>query len=224
MKIRFQDKIMEVENETTIQDLLKEEIKRSEYPVIGAIFNHQYVNLSYLIDQEGEIKLIDISSKEGTKIYRRTIIYILEKALEKICPSKKLIVNYQLPNSMFCEMEETKITEELIQDLSDEMHQIVKADLPIKQVVMTREQAEEFYQKNDTSKGRLQLDLPENEEIFMYYCEDYYNYCYGTLANRTGVTKIFEVMPYEDGFLVRYPSSNKLGQLPKLVQTKKLAL
>ncbi len=223
MKIQFQDKIMEVQNETTIQELLKEAIEKSEYPVIGAIFNHEYVNLSYPIKQEGEIKLIDISSKEGTKIYRRTIIYILGKALEKVCPDKKMMVNYQLPNSMFCEIEDTEITEELIQKLSDEMHQIVRADLPIKQVIMTRKEAEEFYQRDDTSKGRLQLDLPNNQEIFMYYCEDYYNYCYGTLANRTGVTKIFEMIKYEDGFLVRYPTSSNPEQLPKMIETKKLA-
>lgn len=223
MKIQYKDKIMEVENETTIQELLKEEIEKSEYPIIGGIFNNQYVNLGYQINQDGEIKLIDISSKEGTKIYRRTIIYILGKALEKICPDKKMIVNYQLPNSMFCEIENMEITEELIQKLNDEMHQIVKSNLPIKQVVMTRKQAEEFYKENDISKGRLQLDASDNKEIFMYYCEDYYNYCYGTIANRTGVTKIFEIMKYDDGFLVRYPSSSKPEQLPKLIQTKKLA-
>lgn len=223
MKIRYQDKIMEIEHTITIQELLKEEIRNSEYPVIGAIFNHEYVNLGYSIKQEGEIKLIDISSKEGTKIYRRTIIYMLGKALEKVCPNKKMIVNYQLPNSMFCEIEDVPITEELIQKLNEEMHEIARADLPIQQVIMTREQAEAFYQKDDTSKGRLQLDLPENKEIFMYYCEDYYNYCYGTLANRTGITKVFEIMKYEDGFLVRYPTSSKPGQLPKLIQTKKLS-
>lgn len=223
MKIQYQDKIMEIEKETTIQSLLKEEIEKSEYFVIGAIFNNEYVNLDYPIKQDGEVKLIDISSKEGTKIYRRTIIYILGKAVEEVCPDKKIIVNYQLPNSMFCELENTEITEELIQKLNDKMHQIVQKNLPIQQVVMTREQAEQFYEKNHISKGRLQLDLPENKEIFMYYCEDYYNYCYGTIANRTGITKIFEIMKYEDGFLVRYPSSDKPGQLPKLIQTKKLA-
>lgn len=223
MKIQYKDKKIEIQKETTIQDLLKEEIAKSEYPVIGAIFKNQYVNLEYKVNKDGEIKLIDISSKDGTKIYRRTIIYILEKALETIHPDKKIIVNYQLPNSMFCEIENTEITEELIQKLSDEMNQIVEKDLPIKQVVMTREQAEEFYKENDTSKGRLQLDLSDNQEIFMYYCGDYYNYCYGTLANRTGVTKIFEIMKYEDGFLVRYPSSSEPEQLPKMIQTKKLA-
>lgn len=222
MRIQYKDKVIELEKVISIQDLLEEEIEKSEYPVIGAIFNHQYVNLGYIIATDGEIELIDISSKEGTKIYRRTIIYILEKALEEICPDKKIIVDYQLSNSMFCEIEDTEITEELIQKLSDQMHQIVKSDIPIRQVVMTREQAKEFYQKNDTSKGRLQLDLLDNEEIFMYYCEDYYNYCYGTLANRTGVTKIFEIIKYEDGFLVRYPSSSNPEQLPQMIQTKKL--
>ena len=223
MKIQYQDKSREVQEKITIQELLKEEIEKSEYPVIGAIFNNEYVNLGYEIRTDGEIKLIDIASKEGTKMYRRTIIYMLGKAVEEVCPDKKMIVNYQLPNSMFCEIENTEITEELAQKLNDQMHQIAQKNLPIKQVIMTREQAEEFYQKNDVSKGRLQLDLKDNQEIYMYYCEDYYNYCYGTIANRTGVTKIFEIIKYEDGFLVRYPSSDKPEQLPKLIQTKKLS-
>ncbi len=41
----------------------------------------------------------------------------------------------------------------------------------------------------------------------MYYCEDYYNYCYGTMANRTGVLENFEIIKYYDGFLLRYPTT-----------------
>ncbi len=223
MKIQYKEKTIEVDREVTIQELLKGEIEKSQYPVIGAIFNNEYVNLEYKICKEGEIKLIDISTKEGTKIYRRTIIYILGKAFEKVCPGKKMIVNYQLPNSMFCQIDDVEVTKELIQELNNEMTQIVEKNLPIKQVIMTREQAKEFYNKNSTSKGRLQLDLESNQYIYMYYCEEYYNYCFGTLANRTGVTKVFEIIQYDDGFLVRYPSSDKPEELPSLIQTKKLA-
>ncbi len=223
MKIHYQDKTIEIEKEATIQEILKEEIEKVKYPIIGATFNNEYVNLGYTIEKEGEIKLIDIASKEGTKMYRRTIIYILGKAIEEVCPDKKMIVNYQLPNSMFCEIENMEITEDILEKLNAKMNQIVNKDLPIKQVVMTRKQAEEFYQKNDISKGRLQLDSKENQEIYMYYCEDYYNYCYGTIANRTGVTKIFEIVKYEDGFLVRYPTSSHPDKLPQLIETKKLA-
>ncbi len=223
MKIQYQDKTIEIEKETSIQNLLKGEIESSRYPVIGAIFNNEYVNLDYEIKQDGEVKLIDISSKEGTKMYRRTMIYILGKAIEEVCPGEKMLVNYQLPNSMFCEIENVEITEELIKELSEKMKQITEEDLPIKQVIMTRSEAEEFYKKNDISKGRLQLDLEDNKQIFMYYCGDYYNYCYGTIANRTGTTKVFEIIKYQDGFLVRYPSSDNPNELPKMIETKKLA-
>lgn len=223
MKIQYQDKIIEQDKPITIQELLAEEINKSEYTVIGAIFNNEYANLEYRIEEDGEVQLIDIASKEGMKIYRRTLVYILGKAFEKICPDEKIFVNYQLTNSMFCDIENFEITDEFIKQLTGEMNKIVEQDLPIVQVKMNCEQAEKFYQEHNTSKGRLQFDLKENQEVYMYYCEDYFNYCYGTLANRTGVTKIFEIIKYNDGLLMRYPNSSEPTELPKLIETKKLA-
>ena len=223
MKVTFKTKELDVKEPITINELLKDEIKENKYVVVGAIFNNEYVNLNYEIKEDGKIKLLDTSTKEGSKIYRRTLTYILGKAFEKVCKGKKINVNYQLSNAIFCDIENTKITDDLIETLTDEMRRIVRENLPIKQVIMNREEAKEFYQKNDTSKGRLQYDLEQNEKIYMYYCEDYYNYCYGTLASSTGLTKVFELVKYEDGFLMRYPSSDKPGQLPKIRQAKKLS-
>ena len=223
MYIQYNDKKMEIHQKMRIRDLLKEEIEQSEHAVVGAIFNNEYVNLSYEIEESGTIELIDISSKEGMKIYRRTLVYVLGKAFEKICPNIKMMVDYQLPNSMYCDLENNEVTEEFIQNLSEEMRKIIRQNLPIKQIIMTREEAKAFFDKEQTSKGRLQFDLDENKKIYMYYCEDYYNYCYGTLADRTGIAKVFEIIKYDNGFLIRYPSSSRPEQLPKIIPTKKLA-
>jgi uridine kinase len=123
---------------------------------------------------------------------------------------------------MFCDIDNTEITEDMLNILSEEMRRIIKSNIPIKQVIMTREEAKKMYDETNTFKGRLQFDIEDNQEIYMYYCEDYYNYCYGTLANRTGATKIFELVKYQDGFLIRYPSSSNPNQMPKIVHTKKL--
>lgn len=223
MKIQFEDKIINLEKSDTIQNILKDEIKSSQYVVVGAVFNNTYVNLDYQVQEDGKVELIDVSSKVGSKIYRATLVYILAKAFETLYPDKKLDVNYQLNNSMFCDVEGIDITEEMIQNVSDEMRRIVKKNLPIRQVIMNREQAKKFYEENNTAKGKLQYDLEDNDKIYMYFCEDYYNYCYSTIANRTGVAKIFELIKYDNGFLMRYPSSSAPNQLPKLIQTKKLA-
>lgn len=223
MKIQYKDKVMEIDKPMTISELLKEEIENSEYTVVAGIFNNEFKNLESIIEEDGKIELIDISSKEGMKVYRRTLIYIVGKAFENICPNKKMEVNYQLSNSMFCDLIDEEVTDEFLEELAQEVRRIVKEDLPIRQVIMNREEATKFFNETESSKGRLQLDLEDNNEIFMYYCEDYYNYCYGTLANRTGITKIFEIVKYNDGFLVRYPSQSDPERMPKFVKNKKIA-
>ena len=223
MKIQYKDKIIEIEKPMPISQLLKEEIKNSNCAVLAATFNNEYKNLESEIETDGKIDLIEISSKEGMKVYRRTLVYIVGKAFEKICPNKKMEVNYQLSNAMFCDIVDGEVTDKFIEELNQEVRRIVKEDIPIRQVVMNREEATRFFEEKQTSKGRLQLDLEENNEIFMYYCEDYYNYCYGTLANRTGCVKIFEIVRYNDGFLIRYPSQKEPDKMPKFVKNKKLA-
>lgn len=223
MKIQYQDKILDVKEPITISELFQKEIQTSENTVIAAKFNNEYKNLEYILHKDGKVELIDVTSKEGIKVYIRTLTFIVGKAFERICPDKKLNVNYQLSNAMFYDIEGIDISEDLIQELEDEMRKIVEQDLPIKQVVMNREEAEKFYEQNDTSKGRLQFNLENNDKIYMYYCEDYFNYCFGTLANRTGCVNIFKLVKDSKGFLVRYPNQKNPNKMPKIVNTKKLS-
>ena len=223
MKIQYKAQKIEIQKPEKISKLFEQEIKESRYPILAAKFNNEYMNLENEITEDGNIELIDNSSKEGMKVYRRTLIYVVGKAFERLYPNKKMEVNYQLGNSMFCDLVGEEVTEEFTEELETEVRKIVKENLPIKQIVMNRKQAEEFFEREKTSKGRLQLDLKDNNEIYMYYCEDYYNYCYGTLANRTGVVKIFEIVKYNKGFLIRYPSQENPDQMPKFVKNKKLA-
>ena len=120
---------------------MKEQIAQSKYEIVAATFNNEYVNLEYIIKKDGEIKLIDVTSKAGMRIYRSTLIYILGMAFERIFPNNKITVNYQLTNSMFCDIDNTEVTEDMLTILSVEMRKIIKKDMPIKQIVMTREEA-----------------------------------------------------------------------------------
>lgn len=222
MKIQYKDKTMEIEKGSKIYDIFKEEIENSEHTVVGAIYNNEYVNLSRHMNFEGTVELITVNSKIGIKIYRRTLIYIFAMALKKIYPDNRASVDYQMENAIYCDLGNIEITEELVQKINEEMREIVRKDLFIAKVVMNREEAEKFYKETNTGRGKLQYDLKSNRKIYMYYCGDYFNYCYGVLARTTGAIKIFDIIKYDKGILIRYPSSEKPNQLPKLIQNKKL--
>ena len=95
MRITYKDKILEIDSNTQIKDILKDEIQNSKYTIIGAKFNNQYRRLDYKIIQDGTIELIDISTKQGMKIYIRTLIFLMAMAFNKVDSKIKLRVNYQ---------------------------------------------------------------------------------------------------------------------------------
>jgi len=223
MKILFKDKEYEVNERIKISKLLVNEIMGSEYPVIGAKFNNEYQNLDFEIEKDGTIELIDISQKEGMKIYRRTLVYIMGMAYEELYPGKRIKVNYQLDNAMYCDSEDVEITEQFIDSMKMKMAEIINADLKIDKIELSREEAQKFYEENHTTKGKLQVDFEENKIIYLYKCGDYYSSSYGEIATYTGYTKIFDVQKYGKGFIVRYPSTAEPYVLPPYKQTKKLA-
>ena len=208
--------------EKRISEIFKEQIQQSKYPVVGAKYNNEYKNLDDIVNPQGNIELIDINSKEGMKIYRRTLTYIMGMAFWEVYPHAYITVDYQLSNAMFCTIDNMEISEEILENVKTKMREIIDQDLIIEKRTMSREQAQKFFEENKTSKGRLQLDSEDKHEINMCFCKDYFNYLYETIATHTGATQIFDLQKYSDGFLLRYPSTQNVEVLPEFQNTKKL--
>lgn len=223
MKIVYKSqKNLEIENRQKVIDIFKEEIKNSENNIIACKCNNEVKSLNYEVETEDKVELIDTTTRDGRRVYIRGLLYIMAKALYELYPKALLTVNYQLSNSMLCEIENMEITEEFIKKLSEKMNDIVKKDLEIKKIEMTKEEAIKFYEKEKTLRGILQLENKEKDEVSLYFCEEYYNYFYGVMPISTGYIKKFEVIKYHDGFLLRYPFKNSPNALDDYHETKKL--
>ena len=222
MQIIYEEHIIDVKKGTKVIDLLKDEIAKSRNKVIACRFNNEVKSLNYEINSDGKIELIDLTNKDGMRIYRRGLIYIIGKAFYETYPEALLTINFQLSNSMLCEVANMQVTKEMIEKVDEKVKEIIKRDVPITKVAMSKEEAEAFYEKENTLKGRLQLDVKKKKEIMLYYCEDYYNYFYGVMPISTGVTDIYEILEYDGRFLVRYPSKKAPDRLPEFKENKKL--
>ena len=223
MIITYKDDKKEINEPIKVKDLFADEIKNSKYNIMGCLVNNEYQTLTFELKEDSKVEFIDMSNKEGMKIYRRTLIYILGKAFGEVYPEALLSVDYQLAHSMFCEVDNMEVTDEMIEKVSNKIKEIVAKNLNIERKVMNRQEAEKFFEETGTIRGRLQLDIPDNNEITMYFCENYYNYSYGMLASNTGLMNLFELQRYDDGFLIKYPSSKNPAEVAKEMENKKLA-
>jgi len=125
---------------------------------------------------------------------------------------------------MYCVIDNMEITDEMINKVKSKMKEIIEKDLEIKKVVMSQDEARKFYEKEKNKTGiLLQLNKKdETDKISLYYCEDYYNYFFGVMPVSTGVVKIFDLVKYKDGFLIKYPSREEPNKLAQFRETKKL--
>ena len=219
IEITYKDKKINTE-EKTVYELFKNEIKENN--IIACRFNNEVKSLNFELKEDGIIELIDISNKDGMRIYRRGLIYILSKAFEELYPNAKTAINYQLSNSMLCEVIDAEVNDEMIAKINKKFKEIVEKDIPIIKKVMTKKEAKEFYYKEKNEKGRLQIEDGYKDTVSLYYCEDYYNYFYGILPISTGFAKIYEIIKYHNGILIRYPNKKDITKLPVFEENKKL--
>mgnify|MGYP000198084521 FL=1 len=222
MQIEYNNIIIDVKNGTTVNQLLSEEIQKAKCKIIACKFNNEIKSLNYKIKTDGKVELINLKDKDGMRVYRRGLVYIISKAFSEVYPNSLLTINYQLSNAMFCTVDNLSITKEVIANVNKRVKEIIDSNSPIEKRFMTKEEAVEFYKKEKTLKGKLQLDLKQKKEVTLYFCENYYNYFYGVLPITTGFAEAYEIVPYANGFLIRYPNRENPYELTKFNDTPKL--
>lgn len=222
MKVIYKNIEVEIENENiAVIEAFKEAIEEKEN-IIACMVNNEVKPLNYVLKENDEVELLSTSTRDGARTYTRGLLFIMAMAFEELYPQIKLTVNFQLSSSMYCEVENDIITNDMIEKVKNKMQEIINKNLPIKKVQMSKEEASKFIKKENTEIGEIQLENKDKKEVSLYFCEEYYNYFYGVMPISTGYINLFDIMKYHDGFLIRYPSKNKPNEIKPYQEGKKL--
>lgn len=220
MKIRYNGEDYYFNEKISIQDAFCEQIQNSG-EIIAARYNNEVASLKQVMDKDGEVSFINRQDRDGRIIYIRGLLYITSMAFREVYPMAMLTVNYQLSNAMFVTIDDFIITDDVINNIKAKMQEIIDRDIDIRKVIMTPTEADMFYEKEKTLRGRLQADV-DKDKVSLYYCEDYFNYFYGTMPVSTGFAKYYDIEKYRDGFLVKYPSITEPNKIQDTKESLKL--
>ena len=221
MKIVYKNMEVDINENERVIDAFKEKIQEDNN-IIACMVNNEVKNLNYKLQNNDNIELLDITNRDGARIYTRGLLFIMSMAFKQLYPEILLTVNYQLKSSMICELKNTIPTEEMIENVRKKMQEIIDANLKIEKRELPREKAIEFLKKENTTIGKAQLENKEKDEMSLYFCEGYYNYFFGVMPISTGFIKLFDIMKYNNGFLIRYPSKKEPNKIMPYEETKKL--
>lgn len=193
------------------------------YGPVSAKVNNKVEGLHYRLFNNKDIEFLDVTSASGMRTYTRSLFFLLVKAVEDTFPGFQLRIAAPIARGYYCKLKmDREITPEDVAVIRKRMQQIVEEDIPFHRMQCPTEEAINiFREKGMTSKVKL-LESVGSLYTHFYKLGDSIDYFYGSLLTHTGGLKVFDLIPYHDGFLLRVPSMKDPDKLEDMVNQQKL--
>ena len=213
-----------VEEGTILIDIIKDNNLLNDVPVVLGKVNNRLYELGSVISQEGNFETVDITNRIGMMTYVRTLQFVLIKAVLELFPEAKITIEHSLSKGLFGEIHKTpELDIDDIYDIKNRMREIIKADIPIRKIALSKAEAVEIFTGYGMQDKVNLFKYVNAEEVKIYELNGRYDYFYGPMAYSTGTLKTFDLIYYEPGFILRYPTSDAPDRIPKFQEHKKLA-
>lgn len=193
-------------------------------PIIGALVNNKIKELSFVVVKNKKVEFIDYSHPDGLRLYVRSLFFILVASVRELFPQVKLKMMHGISRGYYCELSglERDITESDIFAIKSEMRQLVDKDIPFEKIGLPTEEAVEICNNQNL---RYKAKLFEQQGAlftYLYFMGNHANFFYGHLIPSTGYLKVFDLVAYYEGLLLRIPNPERFNEVQPYSKLEKL--
>lgn len=208
--------------------VVKDDRTGVEYPVLAALVDHRLKELDYKLAMTHEVEFIGYNHPDGRRTYLRSLCFVLQNAVRELFPDKILVIDHSLPSGLYCKVIEIRkqedgrcrtlaLTQEQLAAIKSRMQEIVSADLPFRKEKLDAETAEKMFEENNQmEKAELQKSLGKFI-CSVYFLDGQADTFHGPLLPSTGYLKVFDLLPFAEGFCLQFPSE---GDFSKVIPVK----
>jgi len=171
-------------------------------------------DLSYSIDHNAQVKIITSKDKEGLEVIRHDTAHLLAMAVQELFPKTQVTIGPVIENGFYYDFSRKEpFTDEDLKKIEKKMKEIVDRNEVTKREVWKRNEAIEHFKKiGELYKAEIIKDIPENEEVSVYYHGKWYDLCRGPHLSSTGkIGKAFKLTKVSGAYW-RGDSKNEMLQ------------
>ena len=150
--------------------------------------------------------------EEELEVIRHSAAHIMAQAIQRLWPEADFAFGPATDKGFYYDVDlgETKLTDEDLQRIEDEMRKIVKENLPFKSFILPHDEAKALMAERN-AKYKLEHidDFDADEEISFFQQGDYIDMCTGPHITYTKALKAFKVTS-QSGAYWRADKNNKM--------------
>jgi uridine kinase len=198
-----------------------------ESPVVAALFRSDLCELSAPVEEDGELVPLDTGTGDGSRIYRRSLVFVLVVAIRELFPGSDVAVDHSVSDGgFFCTtVGRGAFSAEDLHLIEARMRQITEADEPIRRREVPLDEAIAIFQREGYQDKVRLLKTRTKDYVTLYSLRGIEDYFHGYMVPSTGYLKLFSLSRTATGFILRFPRRhlpNEIlpnGDYPKLWAT-----
>ncbi len=209
----------------TYYDLAQAQQAKHVTPIVAACVGNELKELGSAVTvPDDTVSFLDLTTKDGMRIYQRTVTFLLFVAAKKCFPEEVLLVNHHISGGYFCEFEEiAHCTEDRLMQIEAEMRRLVAAALPITKQTMGIDDALELFNEQGMVDKEALIKYRRTSTINIYTLDGVSNYFYGYMMPYTKDVTCFKLQAYAHGFILLFPDEKDPTQLAVCTPQPKLS-
>ena len=173
----------------------------------------QLVDTSFMIEGDSDVAIITNKDEKALEVIRHSTAHLLAQATQQIYPKAQVTIGPVIDNGFYYDFAyKDGFSEQDLAKIEKKMNAIVKQNLPIERMEMTREEAVKFFKgMGEHYKAEIIESIPTNEALSLYKQGDFVDLCRGPHVPSTGKLKAFKLMKLAGAYW-RGDSNNEMLQ------------
>jgi uridine kinase len=176
----------------------------------AVLVNNELCSLNSRLEVNCILKPVGLDSAAGAMVLRRSLCFLLAIAARELFPERSLEVGHSLGSGYYYTFgDEAPVGADEIERIAARMRGIVAEDQAIRHELISYEDALHYFEKSGQADTLLLLRQMNDPRIPVNTCRGFMDLSIAPLLPSTGLMRRFELMPYEQGFLLRYPPAGR---------------
>lgn len=182
--------------------------------LVAALVNGRLRELTIPLETDADVEFISTSNSDGSRIYRRSLCFLMIVAAAEICPDSIITVMHSMPfGGYYCEFEGQNADPDRLLRLKSRMQQLVDDNLAINQVRVPLDEALQIFRDSgDEEKAEL-FAKRRKDYLTLYELNGERDYFHGFMVPSTGYLQLFDLRPYNQGFILQFPRRHQPDRL-----------
>ena len=155
------------------------------------------------------LEFITARDKAGRLTYRRSVTFMMLKAFYEVAGSmgiRKLTVDFSIGNGFFVEPElDFELTEKVLCQVKEKMEDYVAQKIPIMKRTLHIDEAVGLFHKYGMYDKERLFHYRRVSNVNVYHIGGFEDYFYGYMVPDTSYLKYFDLVLYQNGFVLVFP-------------------